>query len=166
MLTISPEGNAQIVKATNPGTGWRGWKIKCHSIAEVHEVIDHYFRPDNAPKGHGTAKRKGCPLCRQEAERQKYHNETVRLKQERKKKRERNRQIMVGRVDQTLLPANISGIGRAVKHRSFGKNIRAAENFIEQIKQYDPDGVARGAYYIDVPEHLQKRAVVTKMLGG
>ena len=59
--------------------------------------------------------------------------------------------VAVGRNDGKRLRPPISGLKRTVKRRWFD-SIEQAQDFLAAIQKHDPEGVAKGQYYIDVPE--------------
>lgn len=58
MLTIKRDAQGFEVRATDPGSGWRGYRIKAKTLDELHQTLDHYYR------GHGNVEHTDCPLCR------------------------------------------------------------------------------------------------------
>lgn len=60
MLTITRAGAGYSVKISEPGTGWRGYRVYAATVREIRETIDHYYGNEVRHWG----KRRNCPLCR------------------------------------------------------------------------------------------------------
>ena len=52
--------NRYVVKAKEPGTGWRGWKVIANNLEEVNGAIEHYY----AIHGHLDDIHPACAICR------------------------------------------------------------------------------------------------------
>ena len=63
MLKIEQEGNRLKVSVSEPGTGMRGYHVMARDMAEVHQAIDHYYRPNSCDKRHATNAVENCPFC-------------------------------------------------------------------------------------------------------
>jgi hypothetical protein len=61
MLKIEQNGYSFAVHVSEPGTGWRGYKVEAEDLDELHNAIDHYFRGMHRKPG------EPCPLCREQA---------------------------------------------------------------------------------------------------
>lgn len=64
MLKISQSGNGFEVAISEPGTGWRGYKVYASDVPEVHNALDHYYANGVNRTKHTNDAVEDCPLCR------------------------------------------------------------------------------------------------------
>lgn len=69
MLTIRHSiktGNGFTIRASDPGSGLRGWSVEARDLDEVLAAVAHYHGRHGT---RGCEAFAGCPLCRKRADR-------------------------------------------------------------------------------------------------